>query len=76
MVRPARTIHQLGDDHKHKTWNRQQPPVLTITPGEQVSLKAPDASDGELTRDSTTHDIAQIEPHRDSWRLCSPGLMP
>jgi len=61
MVRPARTIHQLGDDHKHKTWNRQQPPVLTITPGEQVSLKAPDASDGELTRDSTTQDIAQID---------------
>lgn len=61
MARPARTIHQLGDDHKHKTWNRQQPPVLTISPGEQVSLRAPDASDGELTRASTYNDIAQID---------------
>ena len=61
MTSRARTIHQLGDAHKHKTWNRQQPPVLTIRPGEQVSLRAPDASDGELTRTSTTHDIAQID---------------
>jgi len=61
MVHATRTIHQLGDESKHRTWNRQQPPVLTITPGEQVSLQAPDASDGELTRSSNTHDIAQID---------------
>ena len=61
MASGARTIHQLGNDHKHKTWNRQQLPVLTIRPGEQVTLRAPDASDGELTRTSTTADIAQID---------------
>ena len=57
----TKTIHQLGDAHKHKTWNRAQPPVLTISPGEVVSLRTPDASDGELTRSSTTDDIARID---------------
>ena len=58
----------------HKTWNRQQPPVLTITPGERVSLKAPDASDGELSRDSTTHDIAQID-YRNLDPLVGPNYV-
>ena len=64
MVHTGRTIHQLGDDHKHKTWNRKQPPVLTISPGDRVALQAPDASDGELTRTSTITDISQIDYRR------------
>lgn len=56
-----RTIHQLGDAHIHKTWNRNEPPVVTIKSGDEVTLRAPDASNGELTRSSTKDQIALID---------------
>lgn len=57
----SHSIHRLGDAHKHKTWNRNQPSVLTIKSGEEVFISAPDASNGELTRNSTKDDIALID---------------
>lgn len=54
-------IHRLGEDHRHKTWNRKQPVVLTIRSGEEVTLDTPDASNGELSRSSTKDDIALID---------------
>lgn len=57
----GRSIHRLGEAHKHKTWNRSQPSVLTIHSGDEVFISAPDASNGELSRNSTKEDIALID---------------
>jgi acetamidase/formamidase len=57
-------IRQVPAGSLHKTWNRQTPPVLTIRPGEEVALRAPDAANGEISRRSTTRDIAAIDYRR------------
>jgi len=48
----------------HKTWNRQQPPVMTIRPGDTISLTAPDAANGEVTPATTSEDISKINYRR------------
>jgi acetamidase/formamidase len=58
------TIHQMPGDSLHKTWNRKNRPVLTIRPGDEVTLTAPDAANGEITPQSTSQDIAKINYRR------------
>ena len=53
--------HCLSEKCIHKTWNRKQKPLLFIKPGDQVTISSPDASNGEITRASTTADIAKID---------------
>lgn len=53
--------HCLSEKCIHKTWNRKQKPLLFIKPGDQVTISSPDASNGEITRTSTTVDIAKID---------------
>ncbi|MGI9007998.1 MAG: acetamidase/formamidase family protein [Streptosporangiaceae bacterium] len=48
----------------HKTWNRRQPPVLTIRPGDTLTLTAPDAANGEVTPATTSEDISKIDYRR------------
>ena len=62
VMRP--TIQRIPDGALHKTWNRQQAPVLTIRPGETFSLTAPDAANGEVTERSTSEDIGRINYRR------------
>lgn len=56
--------HCVPKDCLHKTWNRKEKPVLFIKAGDEVTITAPDASNGELTRESTTADVAQIDYRR------------
>jgi acetamidase/formamidase len=58
------TIHQMPGDSLHKTWNRKNRPVLTIRPGDEVTLTAPDAANGEITPQSTSQDISRINYRR------------
>lgn len=48
----------------HKTWNRRNKPVLTIRPGDEITLSAPDAANGEITPASTSEDIGRINYRR------------
>jgi acetamidase/formamidase len=56
--------HCVPKNCLHKTWNRSEKPVVFIKPGDEVTLTAPDASNGEITRQSTTADVAQIDYRR------------
>jgi acetamidase/formamidase len=58
------TKHRVPDGSIHKTWNRQNKPVLTIKPGDTVSMSAPDASNGAITPTSTTADMAAVDYRR------------
>lgn len=58
------TIQRIPDGSLHKTWNRKQPPVLTIQPGDILTLRAPDAANGEVTPKSTSEDIGRINYRR------------
>ena len=58
------TIHRVPDGSLHKTWNRRNQPVLTIRPGDVVTLTAPDAANGEITPATTSEDIGKINYRR------------
>ena len=65
------TSHRMPEGSVHKTWNRQQPPVLTIRPGDTLTLTAPDAANGEVTRATTSEDISRINYRR--LECCQDG---
>lgn len=52
------TIHR--HDH-HFGWDNAKPPVLTVAPGETVTLETVDSSGGQLSIDSTVADIAALD---------------
>jgi len=64
MSSASRTIHEMPSGSLHKTWNRQTKPVLTIRPGDELTLSAPDAANGEITPESTSEDIGKINYRR------------
>lgn len=55
---PHRTIHA---HQSHLGWDRANPPVLTIAPGETIEFHPLDASGGQLNPASTVADIARLD---------------
>lgn len=64
MTNLASTIHQVPAGALHKTWNRGTRPVMTIEPGQIITISAPDASNGEVNPTSTSKTIAGIDYRR------------
>jgi len=58
---PIRTIHS---DHVHFGWDRSEPPVATIAPGDTVTLACRDAGDGQLGPGSTDADVSAMDAAR------------
>ena len=52
------TIHQ---HQSHFGWNRDNPPVVRIAPGETVEFNPVDSSGGQITPKSTVADIATLD---------------
>jgi acetamidase/formamidase len=52
------TIHQ---HQSHFGWNRDNPPVARIAPGETVEFNPVDSSGGQITAKSTVADIATLD---------------
>jgi acetamidase/formamidase len=50
----------LGSDKLHYTWSREQPPALTVRPGDEVELHLTDASGGQLGPNSTIDDFRNL----------------
>jgi len=53
-----KTIHR---DRHHFGWNNANEPVLRAAPGETVSFEVVDAGGGQLSRTSTTADVAALD---------------
>ena len=53
-----KTIHR---DRHHFGWNNTNEPALRAAPGETVSFEVVDASGGQLSRTSTTADVAALD---------------
>lgn len=56
-----RTIHGGSVSYG---WDRDRPPVLTASSGDEVELVLADASDGQLGPDSSAEDLAQVDGDR------------
>ncbi|MSP82606.1 MAG: acetamidase [Alphaproteobacteria bacterium] len=53
-----RTIHS---GHRHFGWSRDNPPALTVAPGETVEFQVVDGGGGQITPDSTAAAIAALD---------------
>jgi len=51
----------IGRDQNHLAWDPAIPPVATVASGDEVEFDCLDASNGQLTADSTTDDLATLE---------------
>jgi acetamidase/formamidase len=58
MHKHNHTIHQ---HQSHFGWNRDNPPVVRIAPGEMVEFNPVDSSGGQITSKSTVADIATLD---------------
>jgi acetamidase/formamidase len=53
--------HTIHADHHHFGWDRENSPVLTVAPGEEVTFETVDASGGQLSADSTVEDVGRLD---------------
>ena len=53
--------HTIHSHQGHLGWNRANPPVATIAPGETLAFQPLDASGGQLTAASTVADVATLD---------------
>jgi acetamidase/formamidase len=56
-----RSIHEVQPGAFNYVWDGGLEPALEVEPGEQVLLHARDASDEQISRDSTARDVADID---------------
>ncbi len=56
--------HTLPRTHTRNRWNRDYPPVLTIEPGDTVSIAMKDASDGQVVPGMSLNAFAAIDKTR------------
>lgn len=55
------TRHTIHRHQHHIGWDRSNPPVLTIAPGESVEFEVSDASGDQLSPQSTVADVARMD---------------
>ncbi len=61
---PARPVYGADPLHWHFRWTATNRPVARIAPGERLRLEIPDASSGQLARDSTRADLGRVDLDR------------
>jgi len=57
----ASNSHRLSREQIHYGWDNSIEPALTVRPGDTIELETVDASGGQLTKDSTTADVAHVD---------------
>ena len=60
MAEPMASVH-IRRDQFHLAWDRSIEPIATIASGDVVEIDALDASGGQITRDSTVADLANLD---------------
>ena len=56
--------HNVDHAHARNRWNRDYPPVLTIAPGDTISLQMRDASDGQVRPGMSLAEFADLDKTR------------
>ncbi|MDX6228084.1 MAG: hypothetical protein QOI76_1474 [Frankiales bacterium] len=58
------TRAHLGREIAHHYWDRDQPAVLVVEPGDEVSLELRDGSDGQITASTVAGDLRLLTQNR------------
>jgi acetamidase/formamidase len=53
--------YKIGRDTFHYLWNRDQPPVIDIRPGDEVYFDINDVSTWQITKDSTSETLKTLD---------------
>jgi len=56
--------HLLDRDHTCNRWNREYPPRLTVSPGDTISMRLRDSSDGQVNPGMTAEQFAALDKSR------------
>jgi len=54
-------FHLFPPDRVHRTWNRENEPVLEVEPGDTVFYETRDATNNQVTKDSTSEDLDALD---------------
>ncbi|TFK38592.1 hypothetical protein BDQ12DRAFT_605967 [Crucibulum laeve] len=54
------SIHSVTRSHTHLAWDNSIPPVLQVQSGETITFDCLDASNGQITKDSTAATISSL----------------
>ena len=57
----AHSFHSVSAEHRQTVWDNAIPPVLEVESGATVYLETADASNGQLTKSSTAHDVTKMD---------------
>jgi acetamidase/formamidase len=60
MTEPMASVH-VRRDQFHLAWDRSIEPIASVRSGDVVEIDALDASGGQITRDSTVDDLANLD---------------
>lgn len=55
------TNHTIHRHQNHNGWNRDNPPALTVAPGDIVEIETVDSSGGQLSPQSTVEDVQKLD---------------
>lgn len=55
------SFHHVRPDAYHHVWDRDLEPALEVEPGTEVGFEVRDASDEQLSPDSTRADVASLD---------------
>jgi acetamidase/formamidase len=61
MSKNKRVAHTIHGRHHHFGWDNSFPPVERVAPGTTLEFGCIDASGGQLSKASTTDDVAQLD---------------
>jgi acetamidase/formamidase len=73
-VRGMAKTHYFPEDQIHYVWDNELAPALTVEPGDTVVYHTREVSDGQITPDSTTEDLAGLDWER-LYPLAGPVAM-
>ena len=66
--------HRFPEDQIHYVWDNELAPALTVEPGDTLVYHTSEVSDGQITPDSTTEDLAGLNWER-LYPLAGPVAM-
>jgi acetamidase/formamidase len=61
IVPPSPTTHEYPAERVHFTWDAGNEQALTVESGDTVVIEARDVTDGQITPDSTSADVATLD---------------
>ena len=53
--------HHIARQHRHTYWDNAIAPVLHIAPGDEVYFETLDASNGQVTPESSAEDVRHLD---------------